>query len=194
MRQLAICEYETRSSEPYEDTVWLDIETRKVPAPSDWPQKTRWQPFMVGVARVIDGTFTVEVRASSEEGILIDWLSGVVAGKTIKYAATREFDEMVLRGRFTNARRAHSLIPGDWPHLSQDLVWKNIRKGRRPVLVPRPADCPSRDVPFLWEVGEEEVVTDHCLRDVIELVLQDYDVSDLSIIHWLEDCLRAESD
>jgi len=154
------------------DVVWLDIETRKVPAPADWLQKTRWEPFMIGVAYREARDLVVEVRTGTE-GALIEWARGLLAGRRVCYSATREFDEMVLRGRFTNARRAHSPVPGDWPHLDgAPIRWENIRKTWDPAPA-RAFDVASRDVPAVWKAGDRDVVTLHCARDVMGLILRD---------------------
>jgi hypothetical protein len=156
--------------------IWLDIETRKVPAPESWPQKRRWAPFLIGIAGAMDpGVLFAEVRSGSESE-LIDWI-GEFAGFEIRYSASREFDEMVLRGRFTNARRAHSPVAGRWPNLNRaDVRWKNLRKTERPRSWVRAFDLPSRDVPGVWESGGRKLVAQHCLRDVLENVLRDSEV------------------
>lgn len=157
--------------------LWLDIETRKVDAPEWWPQRRRWQTFMVGIAGAMDpGVLFAEVRSGTETE-LMEWLSEF-EGYQIRYAATREFDEMVLRGRFTNARRAHSKTPGNWPTLDGlDFSWKNIRKTLRERTWSRAADVKSADVPAVWQAGGQKVVAQHCLRDVLETVLRDKDVT-----------------
>lgn len=95
----------------------------------------------------------------------------------IRYSATREFDEMVLRGRFTNARRAHSKKAGAWPNVdTADLRWKNIHKTLRPRSWTRAADVKSADVPEVWQAGYKKVVAVHCLRDVLETAMRDVDV------------------
>jgi hypothetical protein len=120
------------------------------------------------------GIFWIETRSGSEEEIR-DWVSEF-RDYEIRYAATREFDEMVLRGRFTNARRAHSPTPGPWPNVDGlDLEWNNIRKTLR-TKIARGVDLPSRDVPAAWLGNCRRAVAIHCLRDVAELVLRDPDV------------------
>ena len=156
--------------------LWLDIETRKVPAPAGWPQRNRWQTFMIGIAGAMDpGVMFAEVRSGTERE-LVDWISEF-ENYEIRYCATREFDEMVLRGRFTNARRAHSPVAGSWPNLDgEKLRWRNIRKTMRERSWDRAMDCSGRDVPSLWAAGREELVATHCLRDVLENVMLDSSV------------------
>jgi hypothetical protein len=156
--------------------LWLDIETRKVAAPAGWSQKNRWQTFMIGIAGAMDpGVLFAEVRSGTERE-LVDWISEF-RNYEIRYCATREFDEMVLRGRFTNARRAHSPRPGPWPNLDgEKLRWRNIRKMMRERSWDRALDCPGRAVPALWAGGQEELVATHCLRDVLENVMLDSEV------------------
>jgi len=157
-------------------TIWLDIETRKVPAPVGWSQKMRWEPFMVAIAGAMDpGIFFATVVSGTEEE-MVQWVNEF-AGYEIRYLATREFDEMVLRGRFTNARRAHSMSPGSWPNLdSADIRWTNIRKVATEPTWTRAADVRGRDVPMEWAAGARRVVATHCLRDVLENVLRDPDI------------------
>jgi hypothetical protein len=160
--------------------IWLDIETRKIDAPTSWPYQRRWQPFMIGFCGASDpGIFWAMVVASENELALIEFMREFVydGDLEIRFKATRDFDEMVLRGRFTNARRALSNVPGDWPNLNDEkITWKNIRKQLGEKLFERSEDCRSKDVPVLWAKGEKKIVTRHCLRDVIELFLCDPEV------------------
>lgn len=156
--------------------IWFDIETKKVLAPEDWLYRRRWQPFMVSVVRSVGGEMTLEVWASDDEELLIESLNELFreeGPKELAFDATREFDKMVLAGRFTNARRAFSSCPGSWPHLEEnDFRWTNLRR----VLLPSPArraDCLSRDVPELWANGKESIVSLHCARDSADLALRD---------------------
>lgn len=156
--------------------LWLDIETRKVPAPAGWSQKKRWQPFMVGLAASSDPGVLWAMVVSGTEAEIAEHLAEF-AGYEIRYSATREFDEMVLRGRFTNARRAHSKKAGAWPNVdTADLRWKNIHKTLRPRSWTRAADVKSADVPEVWQAGYKKVVAVHCLRDVLETAMRDVDV------------------
>ena len=100
-------------------------------------------------------------------------------GYEIRYTATREFDEMVLRGRFTNARRAHSSWAGNWSNLNElDCTWNNIRKSMLPKeYIKRGADVASKDVPATWDAGNKDVVILHNERDIIEMVLLDAEIS-----------------
>lgn len=158
--------------------VWLDIETRKVVAPADWLYKKRWQTFLVGIARFVGEDLRLDLLMG-EEAELIAGLEKLLRemGRSVEivYCATRQFDEMVLKGRFTNARRALSPVAGDWPHLPQNLgKWINIRKQMKLANLPnRVPDLPSKDVPARWDAGERKLVGLHCARDVAELILVD---------------------
>lgn len=158
------------------DRIWFDIETKKVLAPESWPYRRRWQPFMVSMVRSVGGVLTLEVWASDDEVVLIESLNELFcerSPKELAYDATRDFDKMVLAGRFTNARRAFSPCPGSWPHLEEnDFRWINLRR----VLLPSPArraDCLSKDVPKLWTNGKKSIVSLHCARDSADLALRD---------------------
>lgn len=147
------------------DRVYIDIETVKVPAPEGWPSRTRWMPFMVGIAKASYGDVMVRVYWADEAGLIPliqDAIQG--AGEVVFSASSREFDRWVLAGRFTNARRALSPVPGPWPHLDEEAYnWRNVKGGQ---LAFRMAFTPSRDVPKAWADGERELVALHCAKDV----------------------------
>jgi hypothetical protein len=166
------------------NVAYIDIETRKVPAPAGFPQRLRWQVFMVGIglwegespAVYLYDEFDPETGARYSEAELLRQVREFLAenGVTeLRYAATREFDEMVLRGRFTNARRAHLPRPGWEPNLDDLPVrWVNIRKNLAPTP-PAPRgdwDCASRDCPAVWAAGDLERVRAHCLEDVVSMM------------------------
>lgn len=160
--------------------VWLDIETRKVDAPENWPFKKRWSVFMVGIAYKNDTDLHINVYSGTEREI-IDYLTELLfetgLPQWVNYSATREFDEMILSGRFTNARAAHQEYPGPWPHLPSGVIpWRNIRTLMDPIERTRCPDLPSKDIPKYWATGLEPIralVAWHCYKDVIELVLGD---------------------
>jgi hypothetical protein len=158
----------------------LDLETEKVPAPAGFrmangePLRRRWSIVMAGLAR--DGEVVLfDVRDGREADGLADigaWLAGA---SEVVYWATREFDEMICRGRFTNARRAHEprpffpAVPG-----AESLVWRNLLRelgGARNIptmKLPRAADdAPSKGV---TAAGWDRLAV-HLLRDVAELIL-----------------------
>ncbi len=159
------------------DVCWLDIETVKVEAPAGWPNRMRWMPVMVGVGSFdCFGEFLVELfeaddlSLASEAKLMAEVSAAVEPFGEIVYNATREFDEMILKGRFTNARRAHTSEPGSWPHLRFDGEWRNLKSKVRIERIP---DIESRLVPDAWKAGEREVIRTHCRRDVIDNVLID---------------------
>ena len=160
------------------EVVYLDIETQKVScAPITMANgetlRRRWDPIMIGMARSVNGALIAEVAYGWR-----DWAREFVlpAGtREVRYSATREFDEMILKGRFTNARRAHlAERPAGWPALrgADEVVWTNI-KARSGL--PRSPDIESRDIAFCdWTNRDrilEEAVVVHCLRDVLDLPL-----------------------
>lgn len=160
---------------------YVDIETTKVPCPPGWFRRTkdcwlkkRWKPFMVTIAYCSEGSLIFETFASESEYELIESLKEKLEGKEVRYGATRKFDEMVLCGRFTNARRAFSPIPGDWPNLSKaSITWVNVCG----VLMPeREREMEGIDCPIFWKSKNPEkldILWKHCIRDVIELVVAD---------------------
>jgi hypothetical protein len=156
------------------DVTCLDLETVKVPAPPGFrmangePLRQRWSIAMAGVAR--DGAvYMIEGGPESERL----WLLGVTLADSpeVRYAATRQFDEMICRGRFTNARRAHEPEPF-FPAVpkADALPWRNLGRNLG-VPIARGYDCDSRNVPALIASGTLPVVRVHLLRDVAELIL-----------------------
>lgn len=160
--------------------VWLDIETKKVDAPVGWPFKKRWSVFMVCVAFQIDTDLQIQVYSGTETEI-INYLNELLfeAGLPdwVTYHATREFDEMVLSGRFTNARAAHAQYPGPWPHLPSGVIpWRNLRGRKKNHGLTRVEDLPGKDVPERWEKNEgtdRALIAWHCYLDVVDLLLSD---------------------
>lgn len=150
---------------------FLDLETQKVPCDYRMANgeilRQRWSVLMAGVAR--DGR--VRLFERTEEAELLAAVAEAVAGGPIVYAAPREFDEMILRGRFTNARRAHASAPF-FPAMpgAESVRWRNVRRDL--VSADRAPDVPSREVPARVEDGRDyELVLVHLLRDVVELLL-----------------------
>lgn len=172
----------------------VDFETAKVPCGTTDSAggyvmangeilRNRWSIVMAGIGR--DGEITLIDPEGNEPlglGLIGDALTG---SREVAYAATREFDEMIAKGRFTNARRTHEpepffpAVPG-----ADKLPWRNIGPGGIAADYPtyeRGADCDSRDVPALLgyaPVGggkklplDVECVMVHLLRDVVELIL-----------------------
>lgn len=169
-----------------EDFCVLDIEAFKVPAPEGWPVKMRFQPMMVGLGYwdIWAGTFTSLIGASDDESEMVDWLEDVISRfKAIVFYATRDFDKNVLEGRWTNARRALSLVTPTWPILSrQDWLpeeerqeWINLRKYQvSQVSVDRTGDpfAVSSEGVLRWPLMNEsdrEGVWLHNELDVLEL-------------------------
>ena len=174
---------------------YLDIETTKVPTPEGFtlpsgePLRRRWRITLAGIAR--DGLICLGQFEDEKEQL--EWMGAILSGRfdnsppitEVRYAATREFDEMICRGRFTNARRAHLPAPA-FPAVpgAEELPWRNVYRdvahryeGRLTV------HHPDRD----W--ASENAATGgaflvHNLRDVAELVFWDRRTS-LEALPWL---------
>lgn len=158
---------------------FLDLETRKVPAatpPSDGFRmkngellRRRWSAFLAGVA--VNGEVRLVEYVDDENDFLASVREAIGPATSVVYGATREFDEMILKGRFTNARRAHELVPF-YPSLpgADDLEWVNLgpKASHFPEL--READTPSKGVSKVYET-DPDIVLIHNLRDVAELIL-----------------------
>lgn len=161
---------------------FVDLETVKTPT-DDFVMRNgealraRWRAAMAGVALggevVLLSFLNDEVAGLAELGAELAYADEVV------YAATREFDEMILKGRFTNARRAHEpepffpVMPG-----AEDLTWRNVLPSARErslgltlTTAWRTDDIASKDVPTALLKGVRDVVLVHLLRDVVELIL-----------------------
>jgi hypothetical protein len=178
-----------------DDVAFIDLETRKVPAPEGFrmkngePLRRRWQAFLAGVGR--GGKIRICENTGDEVAFLADVRCAIGPATDNVYGATREFDEMILRGRFTNARRANEDRPF-FPHLvdADAFRWWNVGSGPPPVY--RAPDCASRDVPYLWENGSRGLVLIHLLRDVAELILRD-GAPDEDAVKWLDRVLGDTS-
>jgi hypothetical protein len=180
---------------------FLDLETRKVPVnshrgitlPNGSILRLRWAAFAAGIASHSRQGSRITLLHDNSEGQLLPRIALEVQDHTIRYAATRQFDEMVMKGRFTNARQKHALeaffpaMPGadglEWQNIYADLKSEVNRSDRAP-------DVASRDVPKAWERGQHTVVLIHLLRDVCELLLASDDVSIMTYT-W---CMRVLRD
>jgi hypothetical protein len=161
-----------------EDRAFVDIETRKVPcdytAPGGMHLGRRWSVFLIGVAR--EGEIVL-IDSRDDERLMMQLAAEAIGDGPVVYAATRQFDEMVLRGRFTNARRAHAPAPY-YPYVlprGEELRWINVRdlveSNPGEISDNRAPDIPSRDVPEGWMDHRRDMVLVHNLRDVCELIL-----------------------
>ena len=153
---------------------FVDVETAKVPTPLGYtmpngePLSRRWRVIAAGAAT---GGEIVLVHDESEVKLLNGFGKELLIERPIVYSATREFDEMSLKGRFTYVRRAH-LPEATWPAMpyAEKYDWRN---GKNAVRLRRMAsDCASKDVPDLWAKGNQEAVLVHLLRDVAELIVR----------------------
>jgi|GEM_PF-3239389 len=160
-----------------EGTCFVDIETKKVPTPkgfkeklsTGYPMRNRWAAFMIGLAHWVEGEFILDIFYGDEVSLLGEFEMKVEKAKKIIYGATRSFDEMVLKGRFINARDRFLDKPGPWPHVSQKLPFVNERKALKKFN--RLPDVASKFVPEFWEAGKTDEVISHCARDVAEMIL-----------------------
>jgi hypothetical protein len=156
---------------------WIDLETEKVPLAEPFPMatghplKTVWQPMIIGLGYERGGFLAIELSYDWQTS-WPTYLRSLKQYQELRYAATREFDEMVAKGRFTNARRAHLPAPGPWPHIPERLfTWTNIKKEL--AAIRRSPDIASKDVPEAWNRGQPEIVLTHLIKDVVELVAGD---------------------
>lgn len=173
-------------------THWLDIETVKqtiepvaIPNTNGETLKKRWRTFMIGLASVENGSVTVRIIFGDDEAKLLKELARYIKGGVVRYGATRNFDEMVLKGMFTHARRGLLDEPGPWPNVGNGAEWVNIGLSHRNGLA-RDFDIASRDVPDGWYDQTNRVaVVVHNFRDVIELIWSD-DMIDGELAEFIE--------
>lgn len=165
------------------DAVWLDIECRKVKAPTSWVYNTRTQAFMVGMAYFETGHLTLEI-ITGEESRIMQRVTAVCQDRTIIFTASRGYDRRVLEGRWVQYRRGPAVVPGEWPHIG-NLTWNNQAgedkhnpnpERRSPQEVDwytRAYDVPSKDVPAVWAKGDSEIVVLHNAKDLLTMLLVD---------------------
>jgi hypothetical protein len=154
---------------------YLDLETRKVDLPrphyllqTGEPLSRRWQAFLAGVSSFRRITI---VENTGDEMDFLRRVRAAIESDTVVYQATRQFDEMILKGRFTYARRGPEPLPF-YPVMpeAEELTWDQKRYATRPERGP---DCESKYVPVIWDRGGDQgLVLIHLLRDVVELIIQ----------------------
>jgi hypothetical protein len=157
---------------------YLDLETRKTPTNGHTMANgevlnQRWEPFAMGVAvndevhLIYGGT---EIQRLTELEKLLDTNLPTGEKRVIHYTASRQFDEMILRGRFTNVRRAHEDKPFYPAMRDPDKYgWKNMALDKENTRTAPPDDIPSKDVPAYWarnEGKDREQVLSHLRADV----------------------------
>ena len=82
------------------------------------------------------------------------------------YLSKNKFDEMVLKGRFINARRPVTKLPGSWPCLPEDTI-KFEQFRNQPEYKERPAENWNY-LDGLKSLDDPREVVNHCSRDVVE--------------------------
>lgn len=152
---------------------YLDLETRKVPCkwafPNGVPLGRRWMAFLAGVAR--SGRIVLVESAGDERWFLEGVREAIGEADTVLYRATNTFDEGILKGRYTYARRGwadeafYPAMPG-----AEDLTWD--RKKHEPDSEwqkLRERELDSRYVAEAYE-RDSSLVLIHLLRDVVEMI------------------------
>lgn len=158
---------------------YLDIETKKVdvkPFIRETGEKVtkRWEPILIGLGFRFEGQGYVEMTYEWDDWG--EWFSGVKnRSDLILYGACRrEFDEMILKGRFSNARRAHlPKRPKGFPGVDENLFrWLNVHQYKKLIKSSRDRDIESISVPDKWPKEMDRIIV-HNFRDVIEIILMD---------------------
>lgn len=174
-----------------DDRAYLDIETVKVPCDYRFASGERlgrrWSAFLAGVAT--GGSVVLVERTAGEEDFLTGVAEAVWPATTVVYRATRKFDEMILKGRYTYARRGpapepfYPAMPG-----AEDLAWdcRRPEPGSR-IESMRERELESARVSETYAT-DAELVLIHCLRDVVELIAA-YGEPDGTCLRWCEKVL-----
>jgi len=156
----------------------IDIETEKVAGEFRWrsgeTNSRRWKPYVIGVGFSTDNRTEFYIFENHDEKELMEEAGETLvclSGNTnnVVYMNSRNrFDEMVLAGRFINARRPLAKRCGPWPILETDpkLIWKRIEDFRS--LYDRSDETFSwREAAKLSRAGDP-VIAKHCYRDLVE--------------------------
>jgi len=150
---------------------YLDLETRKVPcrwrSPAGEPLSRRWQAFIAGVAT--RGHIKIVESAGDERAFLAGVRAAIGKADTVLYSSGNKFDEGILRGRYTYARRGWAPEPF-YPPMpdAEELTWDR-KHGATEYTRLRERELDSRYVPERYE-RDSALVLVHNLRDVAELV------------------------
>jgi hypothetical protein len=164
-----------------DDVAYLDLETVKVPCAFTFPTGEklgrRWSAFLAGVAR--NGEIRFVERDRDDELGFLDGVYETIGGESayeVVYRATRKFDEMILRGRFTYARRGPAESPF-YPALRDAEYLNWVCERPNPTCwweSERERELPSADVPATYYgLGRERdtgLVLIHLLRDVVGMI------------------------
>lgn len=157
------------------DVCFLDLETVKVPTRAGFRMKTgerlgyRWSAFLAGVTSY--RRISIVERYESEEAFLAGVREEIGSVRAVVYRATRKFDEMILKGRFTYARRGpedvafYPAMPG-----AEELTWRCERpdpSGYWESVRVRELDSARVSNTYRTDPG---LVRLHLLRDVAELI------------------------
>lgn len=152
---------------------YLDLETRKVPCrwafPNGVPLGRRWMAFLAGVAT--GGRIVLVESAGDEKWFLEGVREAIGSADTVLYRATNTFDEGIMKGRYTYARRGWSEVPF-YPAMpgAEDLTWD--RRKHEPDSEWQKLRERELDSRYVAEVYERNsgLVLIHLLRDVVELI------------------------
>lgn len=160
-------------------TLTIDLETEKVKGAFRWASgeknSRRWKPFMVGLSFCCDNRIEILVAYSFDESELIDWICeelpiyGSNTGDKIFMNSRNKFDEMVLKGRFINARRKLAELPGNWP-CDPFEGFEFLNCGSSDLKLSRNEGIDWWDYPALARAEDRRII-EHCARDVFENLL-----------------------
>lgn len=163
--------------------VWFDIETCRTPLavgerPDGWPQdlKRRLKPFMICVAEKLGESVKFDVAFGKSESELIAWFVNKVGCREAAYKSRDKFDELVLEGKWTSKYRKRLAIGGGWPTVFDVKFYNLSRESKEKFDYEKRgkeiggADILKAAEKFAWELDEIDLISQHCLRDVAELV------------------------
>jgi len=152
---------------------YLDLETRKVPcrwtSPAGEKLGRRWMAFLAGVATC--GKIVLVESAGDESWFLTGVREAIGDADTVLYRATNTFDEGILKGRYTYARRGWAPEPF-YPAMvgAEELTWD--RRKHEPDSEWQSLRKRELDSRYVSETYERDsaLVMIHLLRDVVELI------------------------
>jgi hypothetical protein len=171
----------------------VDIECEKIRGPWVWlsgeANSLRWKPVMIGTGYYSDGFIGINIASSDNEAEMIKWLENDIdeldSDLPIHYDSRNRFDEMVLKGRFINARRPLAEENGEWPIIRGSDRWEQFYCSGK--LDRQFESYTWKQYPKMIREGDMRI-TEHCARDVIQNLIC------LSGVGWFKEARQFVED
>ena len=153
----------------------------------DGAGKKRFKTFMICLCYydIAEGKLKAwALDSDNEEELLKEFLRLCEGSSELAYLSYNRFDEKVLEGKWTTARRKKLDNPGPWPNvlvINSEFPWTwkmiNSRKNKRVTDLRDDENIDWKkvinfgpDLDDLEEVGE---LRNHCFRDIVDLAFTD---------------------